>query len=1210
MEREGRKPEQIETSAPAAPTPGKAPLIVQRSAGGAAPSNPAVVQPIAEQGVASGGGPVPFKAEMERGFGTSFDSVSFHSGAGAQSASKAIGADAYTMGNSIAMAQSPTPSLVAHELAHVVQQQAGAGPSSGVGKAGDSFEREADHAASQVASGGTTDLAARYGGFKAGMSGSIQRKAVQRYESGEHAMLGSGPNYPVGNGNLTFPNGATLFSGELVAFGDFYADMQQLGEAPRQELEALAGICRLEAVWFVARRLAAQGHGTSHDAQASLVAGQVAEGSGGNTAGAPPAVAGAAAHSPTGPSATHLQTLPHLDGANPVWSDPNAMVGTTGVSVAMCRQQIFNQFSSVWSAFNIHFDINTQPETGVGILRATIGRRRFRGTNDSLPRPGDPHPWRPNKHEGPAQDPGHLGGDYLDLATNNLSHFTPDNFAHWQDQHQRACSAHASARDDQGRAMALASDNFGCHFLTDRFSTGHFVDKAELMTYATKMMVDTARAPGHVAGASRMSDNDVLKEELKSAVGACFGDPNVMHQWEAGVNEAIENHTVTSGEGRIMRNLPASMVAGMITDVLMESPWRRQGNGPLEPEHGGSFDRARGQGPNSLDPNSARADGNSYQLGVGNLAALQVHDALNAIGFTVENGMGNRWRCQGDDHLQAQTMSIANACVQASQQQVSQNNFNPNAIKAYLPQRAWMDPSWIADYFQGQWANAELDDGRIARLQAMVRGQVIPLNVDGGHQPQTDMMTRICHEIMQILFMPRPAGPTSHEGDHNTGLNISMLKAFLIRRLGDMVSMAYAAASAADIPQQALELYAPRDDAGHTLPRAANNFRWTGGDQVTFDLNVTGCAPSVYPIQIKCFNRDNGYDTEQSGMPGYGLVDSQERGRGAVNTDSEYASFPVFVSVTPPAAGADPSAPRTIQQTITVPRQGGAVSSRVWYDQSDRYIVVTGDAGGQCRIGRSNVMLEGLSNPAPHGHMPRATGTDATTNPNVDPNASPTHDRTPAERVWSPPMRIHNNRFHWEGHAVKFRLEADTPAPQQQDALLNVETFEHNWVASDSLLSMSGVAAHFQQGAMLSDEVTFFPNPPGDTPYVKVLRNGHQIGESARIGHDTGRADRPAQPVVGAQSCSNFVWNGRLLRFQISPEDSTEVYVRFVNSFQASDAAAFMGGYQNPVHEMHRVTVNGGWATADSADIGHNVTAQVFRDSGGREKIGESAPRS
>ena len=1207
-------------------TPGKAPLFVQRSGGSAAPSDPAVVQPIAERGVSSGGSEVPYRAQMEQGFGTSFQNVSFHGGTEAAASSRAIGADAYTMGNSIAMSATPTPHLVAHELAHVVQQQAGAGPSSGVGKAGDSFESEADSAASKVAAGGTSDIAAKYGAITGGMAGSIQRKAVQRYESGEHALLGAGPSYPVGAGDLTLPNGAKVFSGELVAFGDFYSDMVQLQEAPRQEVEALAGMCRLEAVWYQARRMVAQGMGRPEDATAGLVANQAAPGSGGNTLSTP--AAANAPHPQGGPNAANLVTLPRIDGSNPIWQNANAIIPGTGVSVAACRQQIFNQFTTVWAAFNVSFDPNTLPETGVGMLRATIGRRRFRGTNDSTPRQGDaqhgttaaqrgndPNPWRPNDHEGPAGDPGHLGGDYLDLAQNNLAHFSPDNFFHWKDQHERACRAHAGAHDDQGRAMALASDNFGSHFLTDRFSTGHFVDKAELMTYATGMMVDVAKH--NVPGAAKKTDDQLLRAELSSAVAVCFNDPSVLSKWEEGVNEAVANNTVTSGEGRIMRNLTHGMISDMITDVLMESPWRRMGSTPVEPENDFSTpdgrdgaDRARGQGPNSLNRGSARADGQSYQLGVGNLAALQVHDALNAIGFTVENGMGDRWRCQGDDHLQQQTMNIANACVQASQAQVRAGASNPDGIKAFLPQHAWMDPSWIADYFQGQWAGAELDPAKISQLQAMVTGAKIDLNVDGGHRPQSDLMTRICHQIMEVLFKPAPTGPSSHEGSHGTGLNISMLKAFLIQRLGDMVSMAYAAASAQDIPQSALELYAPRDNDGHTLPRAANNFVWHG-DNITFDLNTTGCAAGTYTLQAKCYNRDMSYDVEQTGMPGYSLVDAQERSHGIHDHDEEYTRVPIQVVVAAQPNGADPNAPVRQRVTVHVPQQGGNwASQNLWYDQLDRYIVVTGDAAGACNIGRSNVELEGMGNPAPADHMPRATGNDATSSPDRDPHAAP--GQTGAAAQWVPRIKgIHNDQFKWTGHQCAFRIEVENPPPDNRTVALNVQTWEHNWIESDDLLGQHAVDATFHIGQTVSEWITVAPNPHGDTPYLKVLQNGHKIGESKREGHNSGHNDPAPVPQGQATLAKNFVWNGNVVRFQVEPADAQEVYVDFSTSFEMADLlfGVYAAGSAATSPSAQRVQVVNGWASADAGNISHNISAKVYRDHGLHEKIGESPNR-
>ncbi len=133
----------------------------------------------AEAGLVGHAGPLPFRDQMEQGFGVSFEDVRVHDNQHAASAADALGAQGYTMGSDIALAAPATPELVAHELAHVVQQRAGSGPSSGVGVAGDAFEIEADTAAAQIAAGGTSDLSDRYGGNATGSA--IQRRAVQRW---------------------------------------------------------------------------------------------------------------------------------------------------------------------------------------------------------------------------------------------------------------------------------------------------------------------------------------------------------------------------------------------------------------------------------------------------------------------------------------------------------------------------------------------------------------------------------------------------------------------------------------------------------------------------------------------------------------------------------------------------------------------------------------------------------------------------------------------------------------------------------------------------------------------------------------------------------------------------------------------------------------------------------------------------------------------
>ena len=158
------------------PTGGR---CVQRRGDGAAPTDASVID-AAAHGI-SNGGTLPFREEMESSFGVDFSGVRVHSGAQAAAASQAIGAEAYTMGDDIVLGTAATPELIAHELAHVVQQRAGTGPSGGVGQVGDPFEREADAAAAAVAAGRPVELACAAGA----QPSAIQRRAVQRSETAE-----------------------------------------------------------------------------------------------------------------------------------------------------------------------------------------------------------------------------------------------------------------------------------------------------------------------------------------------------------------------------------------------------------------------------------------------------------------------------------------------------------------------------------------------------------------------------------------------------------------------------------------------------------------------------------------------------------------------------------------------------------------------------------------------------------------------------------------------------------------------------------------------------------------------------------------------------------------------------------------------------------------------------------------------------------------
>jgi hypothetical protein len=128
-------------------------------------SSPAEAPPVVNDVLRSPGRPLDpdTRAFMEPRFGYDFSKVRVHADSQAAKSAEAVNAQAYTVGSNIVLgrdqngANKPNPRLLAHELAHVVQQggQFGGG-SLQVAPAHDSAEVAADRAAEQVLSGGRT----------------------------------------------------------------------------------------------------------------------------------------------------------------------------------------------------------------------------------------------------------------------------------------------------------------------------------------------------------------------------------------------------------------------------------------------------------------------------------------------------------------------------------------------------------------------------------------------------------------------------------------------------------------------------------------------------------------------------------------------------------------------------------------------------------------------------------------------------------------------------------------------------------------------------------------------------------------------------------------------------------------------------------------------------------------------------------------------
>jgi Domain of unknown function (DUF4157) len=127
-------------------------------------SHPGEVPSVVDDVLRSPGMPLSpdARAFFEPRFGQDFSGVRVHTGARAAASARAIGARAYTVGHDIVVAgdMPRTPAardgaLLAHELAHVVQQRGGVRTQAKlvVGEAGSPAEAEADRAAEQVMRG-------------------------------------------------------------------------------------------------------------------------------------------------------------------------------------------------------------------------------------------------------------------------------------------------------------------------------------------------------------------------------------------------------------------------------------------------------------------------------------------------------------------------------------------------------------------------------------------------------------------------------------------------------------------------------------------------------------------------------------------------------------------------------------------------------------------------------------------------------------------------------------------------------------------------------------------------------------------------------------------------------------------------------------------------------------------------------------------------
>lgn len=120
---------------------------------------------------------LPHADAIQSSFGKhSVGAIQAHVGGDATGATKAMGAEAFAMGDHVAFGESPDLHTAAHEAAHVVQQRAGVQRKGGVGEATDRYEQHADAVADAVTRGDSAEQLLSDGPAGGGGAPGVQQK--------------------------------------------------------------------------------------------------------------------------------------------------------------------------------------------------------------------------------------------------------------------------------------------------------------------------------------------------------------------------------------------------------------------------------------------------------------------------------------------------------------------------------------------------------------------------------------------------------------------------------------------------------------------------------------------------------------------------------------------------------------------------------------------------------------------------------------------------------------------------------------------------------------------------------------------------------------------------------------------------------------------------------------------------------------------------
>ncbi len=513
---------------------------------------------------------------FEQRMGHDFGAVRVHTDPTAAASASAVRSHAYTVGSDLvfsagryAPGSTYGDHLLAHELAHVVQQT-GTSRRTGIlpiASSGSGLEREAEGAARHA----TTASAMRRP--SPGLTRNAMRTAaLQRYETGEHTRFGETEpllKAALGPPQLTYK----------IVLGDHPETVAQKFQISLAELVA-ANKAELMH-WDDLTRKRLQGFRP------------------GQTIAIPPT------NNPMLQAAMHTGQI---------------QLVVNGVTFD------YGEGISMGDFYETPTDMLNAPVSELQALSVLIKRDKAKGdvTNDEWDKA--------------------TGGRYMKLATKNATHFSPsdpalatvsgkstaDNKSEWEKHHTTALKSSQQGDKD----LALATNAFGDHFLTDAFSAGHLINRKDF----TEMF--EANLPQNAAGTAFLP------------ASTAFFDNVATQSWAGNVSAQFSLMKTVDCFGLLKPHPPAPC-----TDMTSV-------HAPIDDADTLSklLQAVHRQEPSLLEG-----------------AVLKgTHDKLNTSGVKVENAMGDHWDLAGDGTLGAKTLPVGGdtRSLEIGQKAVAQSQLN------------------------------------------------------------------------------------------------------------------------------------------------------------------------------------------------------------------------------------------------------------------------------------------------------------------------------------------------------------------------------------------------------------------------------------------------------------------------------------------------------------------------------------------------------